>query len=135
MKNYSEKEIVERLINGEDSNDIANEMVNMLNAAVKKYKDEQAEKQLAQQKLEKEKLEDMTKILGSLKNFCLNYYCKTEKDKADCSKAFAKIEASDVIELVESINEFGKISINDYIIPNFKTAKPTTDNLKSLFGF
>ena len=135
MKNYSEKEIVERLINGEDSNDIANEMVNMLNAAVKKYKDEQAEKQLAQQKLEKEKLEDMTKILGSLKNFCLNYYCKTEKDKADCSKAFAMIEASDVIELVESINEFGKISINDYIIPNFKTAKPTTDNLKSLFGF
>jgi hypothetical protein len=134
VKNYSEKEIVERLINGEDSNDIANEMVNMLNAAVKKYKDEQAEK-LAQQKREKEKLESMTKILDSLENFCLNYYCKTEKDKVDCTKAFANIEASDVIELIESLNELGKLSINDYVIPNFKTAKPATDNLKTLFGF
>ena len=134
MKNYSEKEIVERLINGEDSNDIANEMVNMLNAAVKKYKDEQAEK-LAQQKREKEKLESMTKILDSLENFCLNYYCKTEKDKVDCAKAFANIEASDVIELIESLNELGKLSINDYVIPNFKAAKPSSDSLKSLFGF
>lgn len=134
MKSYSEKEIVERLLNGEDSSDIANEMVNVLNAAVKKYNDEQAEK-LAQQKLEKEKLEDMAKILNQVESFALTYYCKTEKDKVDCAKAFANFEASDVIELIESLNELGKLSINDYIIPNFKTAKPATDNLKTLFGF
>ena len=121
---FDEKEILTRLQNGEDVQAIANEMANLINKVNKTYADQKAAEEAAAAKAETQKKEDLQKILDMFIDW-FNAYYDIEVD--------GRLEADDVLELIDSIKEYIE-ALNDLesILSIKKSAvKATKSNAKS----
>ena len=94
---FDEKVILTRLQNGESVEDIANEMANLINKVNKTYADQKAAEEAAKAKAETQKKEDLQEILDMFTDW-FNAYYDIEVD--------GKLEADDVLELIDSIKEY-----------------------------
>lgn len=100
---FTEKDILARLQNGEDVQDIANEMAAMINSANKAYTDQKAAEEAAKAaaaKAEVQKREELQSILDLFCDWFGTYY---EMDTADLK---SELKADQVIELVDSLKEY-----------------------------
>ena len=123
---FDEKVILTRLQNGESVEDIANEMANLINKVNKTYADQKAAEEAAKAKAETQKKEDLQEILDMFTDW-FNAYYDIEVD--------GKLEADDVLELIDSIKEYIE-ALNDLesIFGIKKSAvKATKSNAKSKF--
>ena len=109
---FDEKTILARLQNGEDAQNIANEMAAMINKANKVYQDEKAAEEEARKvaeatkkKVEVQKKNDLQNILDQLAVWFNTYY---DIDKS----TWNEINADTALELIDSIQEYIK-AIND----------------------
>ena len=121
---FDEKVILTRLQNGESVEDIANEMANLINKVNKTYADQKAAEEVAKAKAETQKKEDLQKILDMFIDW-FNAYYDIEVD--------GRLEADDVLELIDSIKEYIE-ALNDLeSIFNIKKSavKATKSNAKS----
>ena len=121
---FDEKVILTRLQNGESVEDIANEMANLINKVNKTYADQKAAEEVAKAKAETQKKEDLQKILDMFIDW-FNAYYDIEVDD--------RLEADDVLELIDSIKEYIE-ALNDLeSIFNIKKSavKATKSNAKS----
>ena len=121
---FDEKVILTRLQNGESVEDIANEMANLINKVNKTYADQKAAEEAAKAKAETQKKEDLQEILDMFTDW-FNAYYDIEVD--------GKLEADDVLELIDSIKEYIE-ALNDLesIFGIKKSAvKATKSNAKS----
>ena len=121
---FDEKVILTRLQNGESVEDIANEMANLINKVNKTYADQKAAEEAAKAKAETQKKEDLQEILDMFTNW-FNAYYDIEID--------GRLEADDVLELIDSIKEYIE-ALNDLesIFGIKKSAvKATKSNAKS----
>lgn len=98
-------DILARLQNGEDPGDIAEEMMDALNAANHQFQKEEEEKA---KKAEHEahlkevrKINDLQEIIDLMHDFCITYYCETEDDIATVQAAFATLNAENVNKMIE----------------------------------
>ena len=87
--------ILERLMNGEDAQAIANEFADMLNAANKEYAEKREEVQM------KEELQDILDMFVEW----FNKYYEVPFDRS-------MLSADDVIELIEGAEEMTKAFVN-----------------------
>ena len=123
---FDEKVILTRLQNGESVEDIANEMANLINKVNKTYADQKAAEEAAKAKAETQKKEDLQEILDMFTDW-FNAYYDIEVN--------GKLEADDVLELIDSIKEYIE-ALNDLeSIFNIKKSavKATKSNAKSKF--
>ena len=121
---FDEKVILTRLQNGESVEDIANEMANLINKVNKTYADQKAAEEAAKAKVETQKKEDLQEILDMFTDW-FNAYYDIEVN--------GKLEADDVLELIDSIKEYIE-ALNDLesILSIKKSAvKATKSNTKS----
>lgn len=134
-------DILTRLQNGEKAEDIANELVNALNAANDAYLKEQEAKKFeaeAKAKREAKKMQDMQDILDLMHDFCIDYYCDTNEDINAVEAAFADLTAEKVITMVEEAGaaalefEAQLKSFNDMLAktPLFKPEDPNVIRVK-----
>lgn len=97
---FDEKTILARLQNGEDAQDIANEIAAMINAANKIYTDQKAAEEAAKAaaaKVEVQKKEELQAILDMFADWFKTYYDVKTK---------GKLEADMVLDLIDSIEEY-----------------------------
>ena len=97
---FDEKTILARLQNGEDAQDIANEMAAIINAANKAYTDQKAAEEAAKAaaaKAKTQKKEDLQEILDMFADWFKTYYGIEAK---------GELEADAVLELIDSIKEY-----------------------------
>ena len=121
---FDEKVILTRLQNGESVEDIANEMANLINKVNKTYADQKAAEEAAKAKTETQKKEDLQEILDMFTDW-FNAYYDIEIN--------GRLEADDVLELIDSIKEYIE-ALNDLeSIFNIKKSavKATKSNAKS----
>ena len=121
---FDEKVILTRLQNGESVEDIANEMANLINKVNKTYADQKAAEEAAKAKTETQKKEDLQEILDMFTDW-FNAYYDIEVN--------GRLEADDVLELIDSIKEYIE-ALNDLeSIFNIKKSavKATKSNTKS----
>ena len=86
---FNEAELINRLMNGEKAEDIANEFAAAINAASRKYSEE---------KSNREKLHEMDKILDDMEAWTKKYY----PEKLNMEKVTSEM----VIELIDSLIEY-----------------------------
>ena len=102
---FKSEDILARLQNGEDADDIAEEMVKALNEANNKYQEEkEAKAKIAEakaQEREYEKCKAMQNILDALHDFCIEFYCESNEDINAVEEAFNELTAENVIDMVE----------------------------------
>jgi hypothetical protein len=107
---FKVEDILARLQNGEDANDIANEMVNALNTANDQFqKEEEAKAKKAAAEAhakEEQKLQDLQEIIDLMHDFCIEYYCETDKDINTVQAAFATLDAKSVNEMIEEAGAY-----------------------------
>ena len=94
---FDEKVILTRLQNGESVEDIANEMANLINKVNKTYADQKVAEEAAKAKAETQKKEDLQEILDMFTDWFNAYYD---------IKVDGRLEADDVLELIDSIKEY-----------------------------
>lgn len=100
---FDEKTILARLQNGEDVQNIANEMAAMINAANKTYADQKAAEEAAKAaaaKVEVQKREELQAILDMFCDWFGTYY------EMDVAEIKSELKADQVIELVDSLKEY-----------------------------
>ena len=101
---FKVEDILARLQNGEDANDIANEMVNALNTANDQFQKEEEAKRAAAEAVkgkELQKLQDLQEIIDLMHDFCIEYYCDTDEDINTVQAAFATLDAKSVNKMIE----------------------------------
>ena len=107
---FKVEDILARLQNGEDANDIANEMVNALNTASDQFqKEEEAKAKKAEHEAhlkETRKLKDLQEIIDLMHDFCINYYCETNEDINTVQAAFATLDAKTVNKMIEEAGAY-----------------------------
>ena len=107
---FKVEDILARLQNGEDANDIANEMVNALNTANDQFQKEEeakAKKAAAEAHIkEVQKLQDLQEIIDLMHDFCINYYCETNEDIDTVQAAFATLDAKSVNKMIEEAGAY-----------------------------
>jgi hypothetical protein len=106
---FKVEDILARLQNGEDANDIANEMVNALNAANDQFQKEEEAKAKAKAAAEAEeaqKLADLQQIIDLMHDFCIDYYCDTDADIDTVHAAFATLDAKSVNQMIEEAGAY-----------------------------
>lgn len=107
---FKVEDILARLQNGEDANDIANEMVNVLNTANDQFQKEEEAKAKAKAAeahvKEVQKLQDLQEIIDLMHDFCINYYCETNEDIDTVQAAFATLDAKSVNKMIEEAGEY-----------------------------
>lgn len=107
---FKVEDILARLQNGEDAGDIAEEMVNALNAANDQYqKEEEAKAKKAAAKAQAEeaqKLADLQQIIDLMHDFCIDYYCDTDADIDTVHAAFATLDAKSVNQMIEEAGAY-----------------------------
>ena len=99
--------ILEKLRKGTSADDIAQELVDMLNDAKDEYDAEVAKAEEAKAANSK-KIEDLNFILNLIEEFIANYYCESEEDFKTLEEVFDDIDAE---ELIASIEEMGEMVI------------------------
>lgn len=100
---FTEKDILARLQNGEDVQDIANEMAAMINAANKTYTDQKVAEEAAKAaaaKAEVQKREELQSILDLFCDWFGTYY------EMDVAEIKSELKADQVIELIDSLKEY-----------------------------
>ena len=100
---FTEKDILARLQNGEDVQDIANEMAALINAANKTYADQKAAEEAAKAaaaKTEVQKKEELQSILDLFCDWFGTYY------DTDVAEIKSELKADQVIELIDSLKEY-----------------------------
>ena len=104
------EDILDRLQNGEDAGDIAEEMVNVLNEANNKYQEEEeakAKKAAAEAHVkEVRKLQDLQEIIDLMHDFCIEYYCDNDEDINTVQAAFATLDAKSVDKMIEEAGAY-----------------------------
>lgn len=100
---FTEKDILARLQNGEDVQDIANEMAAMINAANKTYTDQKAAEEAAKAAAAKANVQKKEELQAILDMFCDWFGTYYEMDAADLK---SELKADQVIELVDSLKEY-----------------------------
>lgn len=107
---FKVEDILARLQNGEDANDIANEMVNALNTANDQFqKEEEAKAKKAEHEAhlkETRKLKDLQEILDLMHDFCIEYYCDDDEDINTVQAAFATLDAKSVDKMIEEAGAY-----------------------------
>ena len=108
---FSKDEILELLKSGQTADEIAGLMAENLNVAQAKYaqlqKEEQMRAEAAAQRAQTMEA-DMNHILDLLKEFCVEYYAETEKEKALWAETFAEITAEDFMKTLKNIRAIHK---------------------------
>lgn len=108
MSIISKQDFLEALRNGKASDDLANDITNELNAAIKEY---QAEQTAADEK--SNKIEDMTEIMDLLHDYLIEYYAETIDDINAFDEAFNKETAENIVDAIDSGVELMSL-INDF---------------------
>ena len=106
---FKVEDILARLQNGEDANDIANEMVNALNTANDQFQKEEEAKRAAAEAVkgkELQKLQDLQEIIDLMHDFCIEYYCDTDEDINTVQAAFATLDAKSVNKMIEEAGAY-----------------------------
>ena len=107
---FKVEDILARLQNGEDANDIANEMVNALNTANDQFQKEEEAKAKAKaaeaNAREAQKLKDLQEIIDLMHDFCIEYYCEDDEDINTVQAAFAILDAKSVNEMIEEAGAY-----------------------------
>ena len=105
---FKVEDILARLQNGEDANDIANEMVNALNTANDQFQKEEEERAKAAEANAKKakKLSDLQDILDLMHDFCIEYYCDSNEDINTVEAAFAGLDAAAVDQMIEEMGTY-----------------------------
>jgi hypothetical protein len=112
MTNTMKEDILVRLQNGEQAEDIAKELVDALNAANDTFqKEQEAQKAKEAEKAAIEakhaaKVEDMQEILDLIHDFCIDYYCDSNEDIDIVSKAFDEYNAETIIQMIEDMGAY-----------------------------
>lgn len=97
---FKVEDILTRLQNGEDANDIAKEMVEALNTANDQFKKEE-EAKAKKAETNAQKIAAMQNILDALHDFCIEFYCESNEDIDAVEEAFADLTAEKIIDIVE----------------------------------
>lgn len=104
------EDIFARLQNGEDANDIANELINALNEANNQFQEEEEAKAKAAAEAVKgkelQKMADLQQIIDLMHDFCIEYYCDTDADIDTVHAAFATLDAKTVNEMIEEAGAY-----------------------------
>ena len=103
------KDILARLQNGETAENIANEMVNALNAANDQFQKEEEAKRAAAEAVkgkELQKLQDLQEIIDLMHDFCIEYYCETDEDINTVQATFATLDAKSVDKMIEEAGAY-----------------------------
>lgn len=96
----SKKEILDLLKKGSTIDEIADEVANTLNEALKDYDVD---------KKQKEKIEAMDEILCLFHDFFIDFYCETEEDEEAVHKAFCgENEAEKYVEVIDNVYSLKK---------------------------
>ncbi len=97
----NEKDILNRLMSGENPDDIASEFATALNNALaaKRQQSESAQRHSAM-------VADLQGILDDLMSFCITYYCETEADMDKIENIFNELSAEKVLSDMEEISAF-----------------------------
>jgi hypothetical protein len=102
---FKVEDILARLQNGEDANDIANEMVTALNTANDQFQKEEeakAKKAAAEAHVkEVQKLQDLQEIIDLMHDFCISYYCESNEDIETVQAIFATLDAKSVNKMID----------------------------------
>ena len=112
MTNTMKEDILVRLQNGENAEDIAKELVDALNSANDTFqKEQEAQKAEEAKKAEKAakhaaKVEDMQEILDLIHDFCIDYYCDSNEDIDVVTAAFDEYDAETVIKMIEDMGTY-----------------------------
>lgn len=124
---FNEKDIVARLMAGEDAQKIADEMATMLNQANKTYAEQKAKDDAAQKAkaLEDQKKKDLQKVLDQFVVW-LNEYYNISDNIAE------EITADATIELIDSVKEFSD-ALTD-LHKAFEIHKPAGANPDDVIG-
>ena len=94
---FTEKDILARLQNGEDAQDIANEIAAMINAANKTYTDQKTAEEAAKKQNEVQKKKELQGILDLFADWFKTYYG---------IEIQVELEADAVLELIDSLKEY-----------------------------
>lgn len=100
---FDEKTILARLQNGENAQDIANEVAAMINAANKTYTDQKAAEEAAKaeaKRAELQKVEELQDILDMFIDWFGTYY------GIDVEHVKSELGADQIIELIDSLKEY-----------------------------
>ena len=100
---FDEKTILARLQNGEDVQNIANEMAAMINAANKTYADQKAAEEAAKAEAAKAEVQKKEELQSILDLFCDWFGTYYEMDVNDIK---SELKADQVIELIDSLKEY-----------------------------
>ena len=100
---FTEKDILARLQNGEDVQDIANELAAMINAANKTYTDQKAAEEAAKAAAAKADVQKKEELQAILDMFCDWFGTYYEMDVAEIK---SELKADQVIELIDSLKEY-----------------------------
>ena len=126
----NEKDILAMLQSGENADDIAQKLVDVLNKGKELYNEELAEKAKADEEAkakavaEAEKQEDMADILDKIYQFVFKWYCDDNDDVAELDKAFASFTAKDAIKYVEEAGAMALQMTKMFDTLNFKLGTP-----------
>lgn len=126
----NEKDILAMLQNGENPDDIAQKLVDVLNKGKDLYNEELAaeakadEEAKAKAAAEIEKQEDMTKVLDIIYQFVLKWYCDDDNDIAELDKMFASFTAKDAVKMVEEAGAAALEITNLFDTLNFSFGAP-----------
>lgn len=155
---FKVEDILARLQNGEDANDIANEMVNALNTANDQFQKEKEAKAAEAQAKETQKLQDLQEIIDLMHDFCISYYCETNEDINTVQAIFGTLDAKSVNKMIEEAGIYAvkmtemqehmdtllggifgtpivkKVPKKDAPAPKTKTADAIIDNFLSSIG-
>lgn len=106
---FKVEDILARLQNGENADDIAKEMTDALNDANDQFqKEEEAKKAAAEAAKGKElqKLADLQTIIDLMHDFCIEYYCENDEDINTVQAAFATLDAESVDKMIEEAGAY-----------------------------
>ena len=100
---FKVEDILARLQNGEDANDIADEMIKALNTANEQFQKEEEEKAKAAEAQAKsaKKLADLQEIIDLIHDYCIQYYCDNMEDINTIEAVFADLDAAAVDNMIE----------------------------------
>ena len=105
---FKVEDILARLQNGEDANDIADEMVKALNTANEQFQKEEEEKAKAAEAQAKnaKKLADLQAILDLMHDYCIEYYCDGNEDINTVEAVFKDLDAAAVDKMIEEAGAY-----------------------------